>query len=418
MHEPLNLTLTTSFLYFRMNTMEDEYEDEDDDDEEDVEEVKDSSSDSDIMEVDAEDNSIDPLSISRSPKFNGEKEKGSTGSVGKTNVVTIDDMKTLKALADSAKANTFQNDKANTLSGTNRLLSGKQNSGVTITPAVRTLPPGLTISQSRTGLPLHSVNSGKLPLPAGISVSPAHASTGNLNSVLPNKIPGQLDDPNLTDDTFVVEAPSFIVPYVYEKPPKESIKDFKLSIEKLKGKEEEEKRAKEEEEKKKMDTLPLDDNDTSKKESKEEDSKEDKDGVKEEKASDDEKKEKDAENIKKDEEAKEVKPEPAQPPKKKSDIFFDSSLGKFFMDLGMNLVQENVQVDLLNEQQRRARKDKSAAVMHAIMSLKANIEQSKEKNQFFHMELRKCRFCSFRTESQAVLDHHMETPHMKGTNYR
>ena len=111
MHEPLNLTLTTSFLYFRMNTMEDEYEDEDDDDEEDVEEVKDSSSDSDIMEVDAEDNSIDPLSISRSPKFNGEKEKGSTGSVGKTNVVTIDDMKTLKALADSAKANTFQNEK-------------------------------------------------------------------------------------------------------------------------------------------------------------------------------------------------------------------------------------------------------------------------------------------------------------------
>merc|ERR1712241_336585 len=42
-----------------------------------------------------------------------------------------------------------------------------------------------------------------------------------------------LNDPNLTDDTFVVEAPSFIVPYVYEKPPKETIKDFKLSVEKL-----------------------------------------------------------------------------------------------------------------------------------------------------------------------------------------
>merc|ERR1719361_2335626 len=52
----------------------------------------------------------------------------------------------------------------------------------------------------------------------------------------PPPIQQQLDDPNLTDDTFVVEAPSFIVPYVYEKPPKESIKDFKVSIEKLEDK--------------------------------------------------------------------------------------------------------------------------------------------------------------------------------------
>ena len=117
-------------------------------------------------------------------------------------------------------------------------------------------------------------------------------------------------------------------------------------------------------------------------------------------------------------ESKDVKAESTDSVKKKADSFFDSSLGKLFYDLGMNLVQETVQIDLLTEQQRKARKDKSATIMHAIRSLKVNIEQSKQKNQAFHMDLKKCRFCSFRTESQVVLDHHMETPHMKGTNYR
>jgi hypothetical protein len=53
-------------------------------------------------------------------------------------------------------------------------------------------------------------------------------------------------DPNLTDDMFVLEAPSFVVPYVYEKPPKENIKAFESSVKKLaeelKKKKEEEKK--------------------------------------------------------------------------------------------------------------------------------------------------------------------------------
>ena len=86
-------------------------------------------------------------------------------------------------------------------------------------------------------------------------------------------------------------------------------------------------------------------------------------------------------------------------------------------DLGMNLVQESVQHDLLRQQQRKARKDKSAAVMHAIMSLKQNIEQSKENNSRFHFEDIKCRFCSFRTESEVVMQQHLETPHMKNGKF-
>jgi hypothetical protein len=82
------------------------------------------------------------------------------------------------------------------------------------------------------------------------------------------------------------------------------------------------------------------------------------------------------------------------------------------------LIFFHVQVDLLKQQQRKAKKDKSASVMHAIMSLKKNIEQSKDKNAAFHSEMKKCRFCSFRTESDMILQHHLETPHMRHGLYR
>ena len=380
---------------------------ENEDDVEDIEEVKDSDSDSDIMEVDADD-SVDTPTAS---KFNNkdDKPKATPSNVtGKTNIVTIDDMKTLKALADSAKTNKqMHNDKTSaSIAEANRLISGRKSGGVTITPAVRNLPPGLTISQSKSGSSQSTTsNGGKLSLPAGISVSPASQATTNITSVPPKKITEQLDDPNLTDDTFVVEAPSFIVPYVYEKPPKESIKEFKVSIKKL---EEEIKKEKDE--------------DTDKdSEDKSESPIKDKNST----ASDNDLKDKSNENSdKKDLDSKKDSPEVTEVKSESTDIslkkseFFDSCLGKLFYGLGMNLVQETVQKDLLAEQQRRARKDKSAAVMHAIMSLKANIEQSKDRNKAFEMELKKCKFCSFRTESQAVLDHHMETPHMKGSNYR
>merc|ERR1719297_459382 len=78
--------------------------------------------------------------------------------------------------------------------------------------------------------------------------------------------PEPLNDPNLTDDTFVVEAPSFIVPYVYERPPKEGIKDFKESIDKIvedKKKEKERKKAAGEEVSDDEDSKKKDDDDDS-----------------------------------------------------------------------------------------------------------------------------------------------------------
>jgi hypothetical protein len=58
--------------------------------------------------------------------------------------------------------------------------------------------------------------------------------------------------------------------------------------------------------------------------------------------------------------------------------------------MGMNLVQEYVQADLLREQQRKSQKDKSASVMHAIMSLKKNLVPilsiSVSENQVFFLD--------------------------------
>ena len=313
----------------------------------------------------------------------------------KPNIVTIDDVKTLQSLAKRTQQQIDKDKQSGVvLIDTAAILAGKSTSGVTITPAKsRVLPLGGTTIGSGVTIS-HASNkpmSRGVGLPVGTTMTSiasnsnsagSPASNASQNSGFSYDKQGQLNDPNLTDDTFVVEAPSFIVPYVYEKPPKETFSDFKESVEKLlKG----DKKSEETEEKEPE----------VKKDEKEEKGKED---------------EKDKEAGSQDPEAA---PEAAKPPASSGDTFFGSSLGKFLINLGMNLVQEHVQTDLLREQTRRSQKDKSAQVMHAIMSLKKNIEVSKDKNEGFHFELRKCRLCSFRTESLLALENHLETPHMK-----
>ena len=188
--------------------------------------------------------------------------------------------------------------------------------------------------------------------------------------------PEPLNDPNLTDDTFVVEAPSFIVPYVYERPPKETIQDFKKSVSDLV-----EKKLKEEKEKAKSEK-----NDDADDESDKKSEKSDKDKKDEAEKGDSGDKEKDSEKKEGDEPKKEGESDPLGAKKedadkkaeekdplkteepKKPKTYFETVLGKFIMDLGMNLVQEAVQVDLLKEQNKRAQRDKSGQGMIAAMS--------------------------------------------------
>lgn len=394
--------------------------------------------DSDIEEIEPEDplgGTSATISITKSTKSNS----GGGGSK-KPNVVTIDDLKTLQRLATSAKKSVDDQKKGNiTIIDTQAILAGKMGSGVSITPARPkaslnissaglTLGSGVTIKPSTAN---RSVNNG--------SVTITSTSSSHVASPVAASPKAEEYDPNLTDDTFVVEAPSFIVPYVYEKPPKETIKVFKSTIDKIQKEAEDKEKEKAEQEKKEKveaqkkrreerqkkrddgeeDVEPDTEDEEEKKEEESSAKTEDKDEDKtktEDKDKDEVKKEDDPE--KKEEEKKVEEKKPDDKPKTATNAYFDSTLGKFFKELGMNLVQEFVQKDLLHQQKRRAQKDKSAAVMHAIMSLQKNLDDSKEQNEEFHHEIRKCRFCSFRTESRIVMQHHMETPHMKNFIYR
>ena len=382
----------------------DEYKDNDSSEEEieEVEEIKDD--DSDIQEVEAEDPLCGDGSVTITPKNSGKKP----------NVVTIDDLKTLQKLATSAKQSKDK-EKADSrgMLDTQSIIAGKMGSGVSITPA----KPKTGAAAASSGL---NISSAGLTLGSGVTIRPnkpsvAANNTGvsitpveKTNTVTSSSTSASASasasttsqspavDPNLTDDTFVVEAPSFIVPYVYEKPPKETIGDFKESIDEIV-----EKKKKDKEKRKAAGEEVSEDEDEKKK--REEDEEDGEDGDDKDEKSEKEKKDKDVKKEKKEEH---------------KDAYFNSKLGKFFTDLGMNLVQEFVQTDLLRDQQRRSIKDKSVAVIHAIKSLENNLEESKDKNEGFHHDLRKCRFCSFRTESRLVLQHHMETPHMRNFVYR
>ena len=159
---------------------------------------------------------------------------------------------------------------------------------------------------------------------------------------------------------FVLEAPSFVVPYVYEKPAKESFKEFKDSLEKI---------IDELKEKAKIEKKEEEGDDDVEMEEKEKEEKE-KEGDKEKK----EEKEKEKDEV------TEVSV-PAPPKPVALNPFFETSVGKFVVDLGMNMVQEMVQQDLLKELTKKSYKDKSVQMMRSIASLKSNLVIIYDKKQ-------------------------------------
>merc|ERR1712113_476855 len=152
--------------------------------------------------------------------------------VKKPQVVTIDDPKTLQALASSAKSN-IDKEKV-TIIDTSAILSGRATSGVTITPArakaVVATPSPAAANVNRPKLPASLTSTLAA---SGVTISQKAGTAPSPGSGFVYDSKGQLQDPNLTDDTVVIEAPSFIVPYVYEKPPRETFSDFKTEIKKL-----------------------------------------------------------------------------------------------------------------------------------------------------------------------------------------
>lgn len=93
------------------------------------------------------------------------------------------------------------------------------------------------------------------------------------------------------------------------------------------------------------------------------------------------------------------------PAKPNKHSYFDNALGKFFIDIGFNLVQEFVQTDLLKQQKRKRDREMSnnSKTNYAIQALLKNLEYTKENNEPYKMPQKKCEFCSFKTESDLVL---------------
>ncbi|XP_030026775.2 MOG interacting and ectopic P-granules protein 1 [Manduca sexta] len=291
----------------------------------------------------------------------------------------------------------------------------------------------------------------------GTTVTPINSKNNTVNNVTPQP-PSIL--PSLTDDMFVVEAPSFIVPYVYEKP---SLKPFREFVDTL-GKELDEIKAKEDidtptkEDKQKEENDKDDNTKQDKKEKAEGEPFEEDKGESEKLKKKAEKKERNQrkdedddvswdgesstdsdDDILSDEEDKitviKDKADPIDNIKEvteltseqicqsKSDNYFDCSLGKFFIDIGYNLVQEYVQHDLLKQQNRKMHREKKSghstkATETSIASLMKNIELSKENNLPYSFTQKKCEYCSFKSESALVMSHHLETPHMKNNVYK
>ncbi|XP_052892949.1 uncharacterized protein LOC128300795 isoform X2 [Anopheles moucheti] len=349
------------------------------------------------------------------------------------------------------------------------------NLGVTSSPNVNSSAANLLAKASNAGIlananvsPGGQFNSRSLLNSSGVANTTAGVGIVNQGGMMGGKAgaaglgPVTPLLPALTDDMFVLEAPSFIVPYIYEKPPVDNLRDIvdelEENIKELRKKLEESgvvppsvklanqgggaatpDQSKDDEGEKKDALANIygggdkesDKNKYNKKRKRNNDDDDDWDELEtstDDEASDEEQKTKvlikeakaDIEAIKEqfispvDKDDLSTGGGGSNDPKK-SENYFENPLGKFFMNIGINLVQEFVQTDLLRQQKRkRDREGKpSPSTQLAINSLMKNLEQSKENNKPYKFEMKRCEYCPFKSESALVMAHHYETPHMR-----
>ncbi|KAI8442317.1 hypothetical protein MSG28_005854 [Choristoneura fumiferana] len=363
----------------------------------------------------------------------------------KSKPIVISDTKSLVELASKQnQSNDSEQNKEPTvvIIDTNSILSGKN-----ATPVQPKTPTASTIDAQNLCQSIAA---------RGTTITPVSCKSTIPNNTTQNNVaaPPQPNIlPSLTDDMFVVEAPSFIVPYVYEKPSIQPFREFvdKLGkdLEELKLKEEKEKLEKEnaekerkekerkeriergeevEEEESEKETKSVEDEPVKEKKPKRKRGAEDDDDSWDgESSSDSEVSDDDTVVIKDKDDAIEGAKDPTGILGKglsgKKDSYFDCTLGQFFINIGLNLVQEYVQTDLLKHQNRKLYKEKKSgrstkATESAISSLTQNLEFSKKTNAPFALKQIRCEFCSFKTESMLVMSHHLEAPHMKNNIYK
>lgn len=267
------------------------------------------------------------------------------------------------------------------------------------------------------------------------------AMTGGLGNILL---------PALTDDMFVLEAPSFIVPYIYEKPPSENLKqiveDMKKELDALKAKEDKpepkvvaaakevvvEDSADEKDEEKKEGSAG--EEAEKKKKSKKGKNADDSDWGESDESTDDDASDTETRTkvLIKDADPKGIESMIMPGAEKKigvdgrpvsgtGDNYFESPLGQFFMSIGMSMVQEHVQADLLRMQKRKQQREGGKVNVHlqtAINNLMNNLEASRKDNAPFKFPAKRCDFCNFKSESGLAMASHYEKPHLKGNVYK
>ncbi|XP_054013144.1 uncharacterized protein LOC128895001 isoform X2 [Hylaeus anthracinus] len=390
----------------RTSYIEKEVEEEVEDDGSDIEEIK----------------PEDPLAgIDSKDKENSKLKSPIKNS--KTTIVVNDTKRLVEIAAGSKSVKGGKKEPTLVIIDTNSILSGrggvpvsnnKPHHSVSGSSSFSVVPMGMT---TQTMYP--NMRTTITPVPMTSKTAQLSPKTSSMTTVTP---PAPPILPTLTDDMFVVEAPSFIVPYVYEKPPLKPLKDFVSKLEqclKEKEKEEQEERSKQNLEENKGEECNDDSSDSSQKNKDKNEESEGEGSSKVKKDGEDKGGDSSVDLIEPGLSNVSDKPDVRQDDRNKVMTYFDLPLGKFFMQIGVNLVQEYVQTDLLRTQKRKQGKGStSAETQLAINSLIKNLEFSKENNEPFHLELKKCEFCNFKTESTLVMQHHLETPHMRNYVYK
>lgn len=381
--------------------------------EKEVEEEVEDDDGSDIEEIKPE----DPLAVVDSKDKENSKLKSPLKN-SKTTIVVNDTKRLVEIAAGSKSIKGGKKEPTLVIIDTNSILSGR--GGI---PVSNSKSHSISNSSSFSVVPVGGMTTQTMysnmrttitPVPMTSKTAQLSPKASSITTVTPT-VPPIL--PTLTDDMFVVEAPSFIVPYVYEKPPLRPLKEFVSKLEKnIEEREKELKKIIDENkdnEENKEDSLDIIKKSNEKSDESENEGRSKREG--DDRGSDN--------SIDLTEHGfssiGDRQGELRQDDKNKILTYFDLPLGKFFMQIGMNLVQEFVQTDLLRTQKRKQGKGStSAETQLAINSLIKNLEFSKENNEPFHLELKKCEFCSFKTESILVMQHHLETPHMRNYVYK
>lgn len=364
-----------------------------------------------------------------------------------TKPIVVNDTKKLVEIAAGTKQKSNKKEPTLVIIDTN-MLSGRSNLPMAVSMQSNAHNNAISVTQTTSKTIQNSYNRVQ---PPQTTIKPfILAATSNQGASPQISVPKPpIILPTLTDDMFVVEAPSFIVPYVYEKPPKKPLKEYVEKIEdnkttksKIKVIDLDESLSEEENESfsknnqkensskdDKMDKNESDSQvtfDENKSQGGKESGKNKENG--EEQTSLDEfddtksKRLSGSTGLKKSDsitdltiDSDEKKSDVKDKPKTQSSNYFENPLGKFFMQIGVNLVQEHVQLDLLRTQRRKRDRegDKCPEEVHiAISSLIKTLEFSKENNDPFQFGLKKCELCNFKSESSLVMAHHLETPHM------